>query len=169
MKRFWMLALGLVVLGGCTAGPELTAKMGVANSLEQIQLEQVRTDLRKYVNAYDADLRAAYRAHARTIVEKEVALQQAQGTLTPESLAAVFDQAEKAIAQREATLDTKRAEFETNENLEDAILLNQAEGRGIRTVNDVMAEIDALLSAFSIRPKAAGTVDRVSSVGKESQ
>ena len=168
MKRFFVLIIAALVLGGC-AGPELTAKMGVANALEHAQLEQVRTDLRTYVNAYDADLRAAYRAHARTIVEKEVALQQAQGMLTPQSLAAIFDEAEKAVGEREKTLEQKRLEFETSENLEDAIILNAAEGRGIRAVNDVMAEIDALLSGFNIRPKSSGTIDRIGAVGKESK
>lgn len=154
-----ILILALCVLAGC-AGAELTTKMGVANAIEHRQLEAARTDMRTVVGAYDADLRAAYRAHARTIVEKEVALQQAQGTLTQESLRAIFDQAETAISQREAKLDAKRVEFETNENLEDALLLNAAEGRGIRAVNDVMAEIDFILSQLGARPPAGGVVDR---------
>ena len=145
--RLMVVCVAVAMLAGC-ASPG-SAEAAAANAYQKEQLRRVQKGLREKVSSYDRDLRDAYQAHADSILETELLKASQDGMIPVARVPELLTQSRAALKARFDALDVNLERFSEDENLEDAILLNDAEGAWIRAVDAAWADVQRLIGQFS--------------------
>ena len=115
-------------------------------------LPAVRRDIQTIVLAYEADLIAAYQAAADLALQVEVERASKTGPLTPEAAAQLVARARASVSERMAILARKRAEFMTNENLEDALIGLSAVARMLGAYSELASHLQQIVEQRGDKP-----------------
>jgi hypothetical protein len=140
-----VLLLASTIVVGCGSAPP---EMYQGAKMQEAALARVQEGRERIIDAYHNLAMKAYSDQLDLIAEREIAKATTDGKIAVEDVARLMKLKDEKRAEFTALLETKRAEFLKDDNLDIAVEINRVTSAWIKTyVEDFAARIDQLIAA----------------------